>query len=103
MHCVADFCIIPMGVETGVSKYIAEAQKVLEKSGLKYKLHGYGTGLEGEWVDVMATIEKVHARLHEIGVPRCATDIRIGTRTDKKGTLEDKVSSVQALLMGDDK
>lgn len=92
-----------MGVETGVSKYIAEAQKVLEKSGLKYKLHGYGTGLEGEWADVMSTIEQVHNRLHEIGVPRCATDIRIGTRIDKKGTLEDKVNSVEALLLQEEK
>ena len=42
MHCVADFCVIPMGVDAGVSKWIAEAQKVLEKSGLNYEMHGYG-------------------------------------------------------------
>jgi hypothetical protein len=34
-----------MGVDSiGVTKYIAEVQRVLEKSGLEHKLHGYGTG-----------------------------------------------------------
>lgn len=66
MHCVADFCVIPMGVEAGVSKWIAEAQRVVEKSGLKHEMHGYGTGIEGEWSEVMETIGKVHARLHEV-------------------------------------
>ena len=40
MHAVADFCLVPMGVEVSVSKYIAECQRVLEQSGLKYELHG---------------------------------------------------------------
>lgn len=43
---LADFCLVPMGVEVSVSKYIAECQRVLEKSGLKYeaspKLVGHG-------------------------------------------------------------
>ena len=30
--------------------------------------------------------------------PRVATDIRIGTRTDKEGSLEGKVATVEALL-----
>lgn len=37
MHLTADFCLVPMGVEVSVSKYIAECQRVLEKSGLKYE------------------------------------------------------------------
>lgn len=99
MHCVADFCIIPVGVSASVTQYIAEAQRVLEKTGLKvslrnenssrvrrpaadspdqYELHGYGTGIEGDWDDVMTAIKQVHEALHKMGVPRCATDIRIG-------------------------
>ncbi|GAA6051176.1 hypothetical protein JCM3770_002575 [Rhodotorula araucariae] len=102
MHAVADFCAVPMGVETGVSKYIAEIQRVLAASGLKYELHGYGTGLEGEFSDVMKVIEQCHDALHKMGCPRIATDIRIGTRTDKQGSLAAKVASVKALLANDD-
>ncbi|ORY83295.1 YkoF-like protein [Protomyces lactucae-debilis] len=102
MHCVADFCVIPMSTPSAsVSEYIAEAQRVLQKTGLKFQMHSYGTGLEGEWSEVMEAIGKVHERLHELGVPRCATDIRIGTRTDKHGTMEHKVKAVEDILAKD--
>ncbi|GAA5989375.1 hypothetical protein JCM10908_001282 [Rhodotorula pacifica] len=101
MHAVADFCLVPMGVEVSVSKYIAECQRVLEKSGMKYELHGYGTGLEGEYSEVMKVIEQCHNAIHAMGCPRIATDIRIGTRVDKKGSLANKVSSVKTLLQDD--
>ncbi|KAK4058900.1 UPF0045 protein M15 [Microbotryomycetes sp. JL221] len=74
MHAVADFCLIPMGIgEPGVTKYIAECQRVLEKSGLKYQLHGYGTGVEGEYSEVMKVIEACHEAVHAMGAPRVAT------------------------------
>ncbi|GAA5996333.1 Ecm15p [Rhodotorula paludigena] len=85
-----------MGVETSVSKYVARCQEVLEHSGLTY--HAHGTGIEGEFSDVAKAIEACHEAVHAMGCPRIASDIRIGTRTDKKGSLEAKVSSVQALL-----
>lgn len=91
-----------MGVpEVGVSKYIAECQRVLEKTGLDFKLHGYGTGLSGEFGEVMKAIEACHEAIHAMGCPRIATDIRIGTRVDKKGSLEAKVDSVVQLLAKD--
>ncbi|ORY72248.1 YkoF-like protein [Leucosporidium creatinivorum] len=104
MHCVADFCLVPMGVDTvGVTKYIAECQRVLDKSGLSYQLHGYGTGVQGEYGAVMKVIEECHEAVHAMGCPRIATDIRIGTRTDKQGSLEAKVASVTDLLAKDKK
>ncbi|SCV69548.1 BQ2448_2568 [Microbotryum intermedium] len=91
MHAVADFCLILMGIgEVGVTKYIAECQRVLEESD--------GTGVQGEFGQVMKVIEECHQAIHAMGCPRVATDIRIGTRTDKQGSLDDKVSSVQQLL-----
>ncbi|GAA5954790.1 hypothetical protein JCM21900_005905 [Sporobolomyces salmonicolor] len=93
MHAVADVCIVPMGTgEASVSKYIAETQRVLERTD--------GTGIEGEFSDVMKAIEKCHEALHKMGCPRLASDIRIGTRTDKQGSLDAKVASVQEILAG---
>ncbi|GAA5841567.1 hypothetical protein JCM11251_001263 [Rhodosporidiobolus azoricus] len=102
MHCVADACIVPMGVEASVSKYVAEMQRVLKKSGLKYEMHGYGTGIEGEFSAVTKVIEEMHEAVHAMGCPRIASDIRIGTRTDKQGSLAAKVASVEKLLAQDD-
>ena len=46
----------------------------------------------------MKVIEQCHAAIHAMGCPRIATDIRIGTRVDKTGTLHNKVASVEKLL-----
>lgn len=85
LYAVADFCLIPIGTgDSSVAEYIAECQKVLEKSGLRFKMHGYGTNLEGPWGQVSRAIHDCHAAVHALGAPRVATDIRIGTRTDRE-------------------
>ncbi|GAC97619.1 hypothetical protein PHSY_005205 [Pseudozyma hubeiensis SY62] len=44
---------------------------------------GYGTNLEGSFPTVCKAIELCHEAVHRLGAQRIATDIRIGTRTDK--------------------
>ncbi|KAK7536942.1 YkoF-like protein [Phyllosticta citribraziliensis] len=100
--CTADFCLIPLGTPTAsVSNEVAAVQRLLAKSGLKYSMHSAGTTVEGSWDDVMRLIGQCHAMLHQNGVVRIQSDIRIGTRTDKKQSFDDKVSKVQALLEQD--
>lgn len=57
---------------------------------------------EGSWDEVMKVIGQCHAMLHENGVVRIQSDIRIGTRTDKKQGFEDKVAAVERLLKADE-
>lgn len=98
MKAIADVCIIPLGVGVSVSREVAECERILRESGLKTKLHAYGTNVEGEWDDVMAAVKRCHETLHAMGVPRISTNIRIGTRTDKPQTMEDKIEKVEQLL-----
>lgn len=56
---------------------------------------------EGSWDDVTRLIGQAHTILHEKGIVRIQTDIRIGSRTDKTQTMEDKVSAVEKLLASD--
>uniref|UniRef100_A0A0K3CGH1 BY PROTMAP: gi/647398901/emb/CDR43184.1/ RHTO0S07e09230g1_1 [Rhodosporidium toruloides] n=1 Tax=Rhodotorula toruloides TaxID=5286 RepID=A0A0K3CGH1_RHOTO len=96
MHATADFCLVPMGTaDPSVSKYIAECQRVLQKSGLKYEVNG--TGVEGEYSAVMKVIEECHEAVHAMG----CVHIRIGTRVDKQGSLQAKIDSVKELLSKD--
>ncbi|KAI9375210.1 hypothetical protein BJX61DRAFT_540106 [Aspergillus egyptiacus] len=45
-HCTADFCLIPIGTSSpSVSAQIADVQRLIEKSGLKYVMHSAGTTL----------------------------------------------------------
>ena len=46
----------------------------------------------------MATIGKVHTMVHRTGIVRVYTNARIGTRTDKRESMEEKVASVNAKL-----
>ncbi|KAH7329118.1 putative cell wall biogenesis protein Ecm15 [Stachybotrys elegans] len=97
--CYADFCLIPVGTgSVSVAAEVAEVQRLLQASGLKYTMHSAGTTVEGSWDDVMAVIGKAHAVVHERGVVRVQSSMRVGTRTDKKQTAEDKVRRVQDLL-----
>ena len=98
MHTIIDFCVIPMGVGVSVSKYVAECQKILEKSGLNYKMHAYGTNVEGDWDKVFAAVKECHETIHKKGAPRISTTIRVGTRTDRNQTMDDKIKSVEEKL-----
>lgn len=95
MKVIIDLCLIPIGVGVSVSPYIAECQKVLRAAGLSHSLHGYGTNIEGEWDEVMAAVKTCHEKVHAMGAPRINSTIKLGTRTDRLQSIDDKVSSVQ--------
>lgn len=43
-RCYADFCLIPVGTGSlSVAKEVAEVQRLLKASGLKYTMHSAGT------------------------------------------------------------
>lgn len=106
--CTADFCLIPLGTaDASVSKQIAEVQRLVrghpdvETGKVNWTMHSAGTTLEGPWTNVMTIIGQAHQVLHEQGIVRIQTDIRVGSRTDKKQTAKDKVDVVERLLAGD--
>ncbi|PTU24210.1 hypothetical protein P175DRAFT_0505889 [Aspergillus ochraceoroseus IBT 24754] len=98
-HCTADFCLIPIGTSSpSVSAQIADVQRLVEQCGLKYVMHSAGTTLEGPWDKVHQVIGQAHTLLHQQGIVRIQTDIRVGSRTDKVQSFEDKVNKVRELL-----
>ena len=98
MKVIADLCLVPIGVGVSVSKEVAACERLLRESGLKIKLHAYGTNIEGEWDEVLAAIKRCHELVHEMGAPRISTNMRLGTRIDRAQSMEDKVRSVESKL-----
>jgi uncharacterized protein (TIGR00106 family) len=94
MKVLVDISIVPLGVGLSLSSYIAECEKIFTAAGLKTALHAYGTNVEGEWDEVFGAIRQCHEKLHAMGAPRISTNLRLGTRTDRAQTMEDKVQSV---------
>lgn len=99
MKVIADLCVVPMGVGVSVSKYVVACENVLQEAGLTTQLHAYGTNIEGEWDAVFTAIRRCHEVVHEMGAPRITTTLKFGTRIDRTQTIEDKVDSVQKLLL----
>lgn len=102
MKVIIDLCVVPIGVGLSVSKYIAECEKILREAGLKTMLHAYGTNVEGDWDVVFAAVKRCHEKLHEMGAPRISTSLRVGTRTDREQSMEDKIKSVKLKIIDDD-
>ena len=98
MNVILDLCVVPIGVGVSVSPYIAACEKVLSEAGLTPHLHAYGTTVEGEWDTVFAAVKRCHEKVHEMGAPRISTTIKLGTRSDRKQTIEAKVRSVEDKL-----
>lgn len=100
MHVLADICIIPLGCGVSVSEYVAACQRVFQKAGLSHTMHAYGTNVEGPWDEVMAALKACHEEVHKMGAPRISTSIRLGTRTDRAQSMQDKLNSVSDKLAG---
>ena len=98
MKVLVDISIVPLGVGLSLSPYVAECEKIFNRAGLKTALHAYGTNVEGEWDDVFGAIRQCHEKLHAMGAPRISTNLRLGTRTDRQQSMEDKVRSVTEKL-----
>ncbi|KAI0866768.1 YkoF-like protein [Xylaria cubensis] len=56
--------------------------------------------IEGSWDEVMKVIGQAHSVVHARGVVRVQSSMRVGTRTDKKQTAQDKVKRVEDILSG---
>lgn len=95
MKVILDLCLVPFGNVTSLSPYVAACEKVLAAAGLKAVLHANGTNVEGEWDTVFAAVKRCHEVVHGMGAQRVFTVIKMGTRTDRPQTMEDKIRSVQ--------
>ena len=95
MKVIADLCVVPIGVGVSVSKYVVACERVLNEAGLETHLHAYGTNIQGEWDAVFAAIKRCHEVVHDMGAPRITTSLRLGTRTDRDQTMQEKIRSAQ--------
>lgn len=91
---IVNFEVIPLGVETSTSPYLADVLKMVDESGLDYRLTAMGTVVEGEWDRVMELIRQCHRKLLS-QVDRVITHVTIDDRKGYTGRIEGKVRSVE--------
>ncbi len=93
---VVEFSMWPM-VGASVSEHVAKVIKVVDESGLPYKVNAMGTVVEGDWDEVMGLIKRCHQLLAG-QTERVITEISIDDRKTRTNRIEGKVASIEKLL-----
>ncbi len=94
MYTIATFTLVPVGKDISISKYVAACIEELKTLNVNYTLHANGTNIEGDWDEVFSAIKQCQIKIHDMGPQRIFTTIQLGTRTDKKQQMENKIDSV---------
>lgn len=94
---IAEISVVPIGQGVSLSKYIAKAVDIIEKSGLEYKITDMGTIISGEWDEVMNVVKECHYSIMQ-DAGRVLTHITLDERSDKKYKLDDKIKAVERNL-----
>jgi len=94
---LVEFSIIPLGKSPSVGDDVAKVLKIVDNSGLSYKLNPMGTVVEGTWDEIMTLIKKCHHTVLRSG-ERVVTSIKIDDRKRHKKMIEEKVTSIEKRL-----
>lgn len=94
---LAEFSIFPIGKGEGLSQYVSQIIKVIDESGLEYRLNPMGTVVEGEWDEVLDLIKQCHQKMRQFS-SRVITAISIDDREGAVGRITGKIESVEKTL-----
>ncbi|SRR4030042_6926507 len=94
---LVEFSIVPLGLGSSIGNKLAEVLKIVDASGLPYKINPMGTVVEGEWDEIMKLIKKCHRTVMKTG-ERVITTISIDDRKGKPNRIEEKVKSIERRL-----
>jgi uncharacterized protein (TIGR00106 family) len=94
---LAEVSIIPIGIGSSIGDKLAEVLKIIDASGLPYKVNPMGTVIEGEWDEIMKLVKKCHDALMKTG-ERTITTVTIDDRKGKPNRIEEKVKSIEKRL-----
>ena len=80
---IVEISIVPIGTATtGVSRYVAEAVALLQRSGLRHRLTPMGTVIEGDLREIMPVVLDMHESPFAKNAQRVYTVIKIDDRRD---------------------
>lgn len=91
---LAIFSVVPIGTGSSIGDQLAEALKIVDASGLPYKINPMGTVIEGDWDEVMKLIKKCHKAVMKTGA-RALTTISIDDRKGRPNRIDEKVKSIE--------
>lgn len=95
---IMEISVVPIGVGSSVSNYVAKCIEIIKRSGLSYEVTAMGTIVEGDVEKLLEIALFMHRVPFSMGANRVLTNIKIDDRVDKHATIQSKVSSVKNKL-----
>ena len=92
-----EFSMSPLDKGESVGEYVSRSLKIIDASGVDYRLNPMGTVLEGEWDEVFEVVKKCYQEMSK-ECNRITTTIKVDYRKGKEGRLTSKVKSVEERL-----
>lgn len=92
-----EFSMAPLEKGTSVGEYVARSLKIIDESGLDYRLHAMGTIIEGEIDDVLDVLKKCFDAM-AADCERITCTAKLDYRRGHSGRLKAKVTSVEEKL-----
>lgn len=81
-----------------VSRFVAEAEKVLARAGdVKYELGPMFTSIEGDLTRILQLVEAMQEAVFAAGAQRVSTVIKVDERRDRDTSMAHKIEAVRAL------
>lgn len=92
-----EFSMSPLGKGASVSPYVARSLRIIEESGLDYRLHSMGTIVEGDIEQVLTVMRRCLLAMAE-DCDRITCTAKLDYREGASGRLDSKVKSVEEKL-----
>ena len=89
-----ELSVIPMGRGRSISADLADLMKLIDASGLDYRLTAAGTIIEGTWDQVMDIAKKCHSEMRK-KTERVITLMKVDDYAERSGRLIAAVESVE--------
>lgn len=97
INTLAQIAIWPVGTGEELSSHVAQAVAIIHQSGLPAHTHAMSTDMEGDFPDVMHTIEQAVLALYHAGV-RTQASIQLDLRAGVSNQIHEKVTAVERIL-----
>jgi len=90
-----ELSVIPLGRGRSISTDVADMVRIIDASGLDYRLTAAGTILEGSWDQLIDVARKCHTEMRK-KTERVVTFMKVDDYADRTGRLTAAVASVEA-------
>jgi len=92
-----ELSVIPLGRGRSISADVADIVRIIDASGLDYRLTAAGTILEGSWEQLMDVARKCHAEMRK-KTERVVTFMKVDDYGERIGRLTAAVASVETKI-----